>query len=300
MGAMSTHFESTPTSTSTPAPTPPELRDLAVEIAREAGELVRTRRAELVDDTSAGGLQATTTTKSSAVDPVTVVDQASEAFIVDRINRTRPGDGIIGEEGANKESTTGVEWIVDPIDGTVNFLYGIPVYAVSIGVAVDEELVAGAVLNVATRELYYAAKGHGAFHNHEGTTTQLQANTLNDTQEAMVATGFGYTSPRRKAQAQILTHVLPQVRDIRRMGAAALDFCHLAAGRIDAYYEHGLHPWDYAAGAVIAREAAAHVQVPGLRASGDDGEVVIACAQGISVAFDTLLDEAGAKKNVPM
>lgn len=292
MGPMSTHSEVTPT--------PTQLRDVAVEIAREAGELVRTRRAELVDDTSVAGLQATTTTKSSAVDPVTVVDQASEAFIVDQINRTRPGDGIIGEEGANKESTTGVEWIVDPIDGTVNFLYGIPGYAVSIGVAVDGGLVAGAVLNVATGELYYAAEGEGAFRDHEGTTTRLQTNTLNDTTEAMVATGFGYTSSRRKAQAQILTHVLPQVRDIRRMGAAALDFCHLAAGRIDAYYEHGLHPWDFAAGAVIAREAGAHVQVPGLRASGDDGEVVITSVQGISAAFDTLLDEAGAKKNVPM
>ncbi|SER44934.1 Inositol-1-monophosphatase SuhB [Corynebacterium cystitidis DSM 20524] len=285
--------------TSVPTPAPSELRDLAISIAREAGDLVRSRRAELAGDRSAAGLRAATTLKSSAVDPVTIVDQASETYIVDRISRARPDDGFIGEEGSSKESATGVEWIVDPIDGTVNFLYDIPVYAVSIGVALQGELIAGAVLNVATQELYYAASGEGAFRTSEGTTAELRVNDVVDTRQAMVATGFGYTSGRRAAQAEVLTKVLPHVRDIRRMGAAALDFCHLASGRIDAYYEHGLHPWDFAAGAVIAREAGAHVEVPALRSSGDDGEVVIATAPGITDSFYQLLESGGGRKNLP-
>ncbi|WIM66754.1 inositol monophosphatase family protein [Corynebacterium breve] len=274
--------------------TPAEFRDLACDIALGAGELVRTQRAEL-----AGEDRLDADTKSSIVDPVTVVDKASEKYIVGRISAERPLDGIVGEEGADKSSTSGVQWIVDPIDGTVNFLYGLPVYAVSIGVAIHGELVAGAVLNVATGELYLGARGEGASVRRNGKTAPLQASHVTDTEQALVATGFGYTARRREAQAQILTTLLPKVRDIRRMGAAALDLCRVAEGHVDAYYEHGLHPWDYAAGAVIAREAGCGVVVPELDVSGVEGRLVVVTAPGITNNFRALVEESGASQNLP-
>ena len=266
-----------------------QLRELCAELATRAGQLVVRQREALVDR----GELAAAETKSSQVDPVTVADKASEEFIVRELAMRRPGDGILGEEGARTESATGVEWVIDPIDGTVNFLYGLPQFAVSVGVAVRGELVAGAVCNPVSGELFTAASGHGASLDRGGQTTPLRASEATDLRSALVATGFAYVSSRRARQAEIVTGVLPEVRDIRRMGSAALDLCAVAAGRVDAYYEHGIHPWDYAAGAIIAREAGAVVRHPGLSASGDDGGLTIAAAPGVWADFEALVTRAG-------
>ncbi|WP_165165109.1 inositol monophosphatase family protein [Corynebacterium qintianiae] len=267
-----------------------ELRCLCADIATRAAELVKRQRANLA---AAGELTASGT-KSSDVDPVTVVDKASEELIVGEIAKRRPGDGILGEEGTDTASTTGVEWIIDPIDGTVNFLYGVPHYAVSIGVVVDGELAAGAVCNPATGELFTAAAGQGATLTLGTETTRLRASAATEVARCLVATGFSYSSEWRADQANILTSVLPAVRDIRRAGSAALDLCAVAAGRVDAYYEHGTHPWDYAAGALIASESGAVVRHPGLRADGAEGGLTAAAAPGVWADFSALLRRAGA------
>lgn len=281
----------------TERPTPAQLRDIAVDLAASAAALVRKQR-DFVSQH--GSLAQITSTKSSPVDPVTAVDKASEAHIVDRLAELRPDDGILGEEGANTEGTTGVTWVVDPIDGTVNFIYGLPMYAVSVGAAVDGEIVAGAVVNVASGEIYRAALGGGAWVTRGGEEMRLWASRAEDTSTALVATGFSYNSQWRAAQAEILHRVLPRVRDIRRMGSAALDLCQLAQGRVDAYYEHGTHPWDYAAGAVIAAEAGAVVHHPGLTDRGDDGALVAAAAPRLWEPFSELLSACGAWGDLPV
>ncbi len=271
-------------------PRPSELRTLCESCASGAADLVRGRRAEY----SAAGEGIPRETKSSDVDPVTVVDRAAEEYIVERLRAARPGDGIVGEEGADEASSTGVEWIVDPIDGTVNFLYGLPCYAVSVAAAVDGTVVAGAVHNVATGEVYSAAAGSGATVARGGVTVALSASEAVEVSRALVATGFSYSASWRRQQAVILGRVLPQVRDIRRMGSAALDLCAVAEGRVDAYYEHGTHPWDWAAGALVAAEAGAVVHHPGVRSKGGDGGIVVAAAPGIADALNRLLSTAGA------
>lgn len=279
----------------TERPTPAQLRDIAVDLAASAAALVRKQR-DFVSQH--GSLAQITSTKSSPVDPVTAVDKASEVHIVDRLAELRPDDGILGEEGANTEGTTGVTWVVDPIDGTVNFIYGLPMYAVSVGAAVDGEIVAGAVVNVASGEIYRAALGGGAWVTRGGEEMRLWASRAEDTSTALVATGFSYNSQWRAAQAEILHRVLPRVRDIRRMGSAALDLCQLAEGRVDAYYEHGTHPWDYAAGAIIASEAGATVRHPGLADRGGDGALVAAAGARLWDGFADLLAASGALRNL--
>lgn len=271
------------------------LIDVAVRTARQASALVRDRRAELM---GTGELAATAETKSSAVDPVTVVDKESEDLIISTLLGMRPDDGVLGEEGANIESQSGVTWIVDPIDGTVNFLYGIPQYAVSMAAADGDEIVAGVVVNVASNRMYTACRGHGAFvhESPDSAAKRLTGSGAARMSEALVATGFSYTPQWRAQQAQLLCAILPEVRDIRRAGSAALDLCMLAEGRIDAYYEHGTHPWDYAAGALIAAEAGARVIHPGLSASGHDGGLTAAAAPEIWDDFRALLARAGAEK----
>ena len=270
-----------------------ELLAVALEAALGAAELVRTRREELV---TSGALARTTETKSSDVDPVTVVDKESEAYITHTLTELRPDDGIVGEEGTSLDSHSGVRWIVDPIDGTVNFLYGIPQYAISIAAATGDDLLVAVVINVATGRTFIARKGEGAFVEsveewHQLTCAPQQPDSVS---HALVATGFSYTPEWRAQQATIITELLPQVRDIRRMGSAALDLCALAEGTVNAYYEHGIHPWDYAAGALIAAEAGAYVQHPGLSASGKDGELTAAAAPGVWEEFREALASAGA------
>ncbi|MCX7443882.1 inositol monophosphatase family protein [Corynebacterium sp. P7003] len=267
---------------------PRALRDTAIGWARRAHRLILDELSRIDD------LSASVTLKSSEVDPVTVVDRAVEELLTTLIEEERPGDGLIGEEGAHRESSTSVHWVVDPIDGTVNFLYGVPVYAVSIAAAVDGAPVAGVVLNAATGELYSAATGHGAFvTDGDGRSHRLRCNEVGETGLALVATGFSYDSGLRGRQAEILTRMLPRVRDIRRMGSAALDLCQLAAGRVDAYYEHALNGWDFAAGAVIAREAGARVVTPDLDSRSADRDLIWAAAGPLADDFGALLEQCG-------
>lgn len=265
-----------------PTPDPSALLALAVATAREAAELVRLGRAGAGDDVAV---------KSSPVDVVTAVDTASEHLIVGRLLGARPDDGVLGEEGAQRSGTSGVRWVVDPIDGTVNFLYDLPAYAVSIAAEVDGVVRAGVVLNVATGELFTAVAGGGAFLATPAAPepVRLTAGTATALEYSLVATGFGYRVEQRRAQGAVVAALLPRVRDIRRHGSAALELCAVAAGRVDAYYEADLKPWDHAAGALIAAEAGAVVTGLAGRPLGEP--MVVAAAPGIGEALLDLLVE---------
>ncbi len=264
------------------SPDPAALLALAVATAREAAELVRRGRATAGDDVAV---------KSSSVDVVTAVDTASEHLIVGRLLGARADDGVLGEEGAERAGTSGVRWIVDPIDGTVNFLYDLPAYAVSIAAEVDGVVRAGVVLNVATGELFTAVAGGGAYLATPAAPdpVRLPGSRATSLEQALVATGFGYRVEQRRAQGAVVAALLPRVRDIRRHGSAALDLCAMAAGRVDAYYEADLQPWDHAAGALIAAEAGAVLAgLPG-RPVGEP--MVVAAAPGIAAELLDLLGE---------
>ncbi len=206
------------------------------------------------DGRAAAGI-ATADTKSSSTDVVTEFDRASEALIVAGIRAARPGDGIVGEEGTATVGTSGIHWLIDPIDGTTNFLYGLPGYAVSIAVraSVDDpaDTLVGVVYVPTTGELFTATSGGGAFLNGE----PIRCSATIDLSLALVGTGFSYQPERRSRQARRVATMIPHVRDIRRFGAAAPDLCYVAAGRLDVYFEEFLGPWDLAAGELIAREA---------------------------------------------
>lgn len=256
--------------------TPPHSADLlalAVDLARRAGALALSMHA---------GLGASDT-KSSPTDVVTAADRASEALLVEGIRAARPGDGILGEEGASDDGSTGVRWVVDPVDGTVNYLYGLPQWAVSIGVEVDGTTEVGVVFDPAKDELFTAVRGGGAWLGER----RLRCTAVGELSQALVATGFGYDARRRAAQAALLPTVLPAVRDIRRLGAGALDLCAVAAGRVDAYYEQGLSPWDMCAGQLIAQEAGA--RVTGLRGSAAGAPMVVAAGPGVHGPLHDLL-----------
>jgi myo-inositol-1(or 4)-monophosphatase len=226
-----------------PEPDPADLLDLAVALATEAAAL-------LVD--GLGRVRTSVETKTSATDMVTEMDRASEQLIVAGILAARPDDAITGEEGTERPGTSGVRWIIDPVDGTTNYLYGLPGFAVSIAAEVDGEgVVAGAVADPLHGDTYTATRGGGSFRN----GARLAGPTETRLGHALVATGFSYDPARRERQAAVLREVLPRVRDIRRFGAAAVDLCAVGAGRVDAFYEKGLAPWDYAAGALVAEEA---------------------------------------------
>jgi myo-inositol-1(or 4)-monophosphatase len=193
--------------------------------------------------------------KSSPTDQVTEMDRAAEVHLARTLLGARPDDGFLGEEGHDTPGTSGVRWIVDPLDGTTNYLYRHPGFGVSVAAEVDGRSVAGAVADAVLGELYSAALGRGATRN----GVALRRGPAPPLGQMLVATGFGYAPERRARQAQVLTVVLPEVRDIRRMGAAAVDLCSVAAGRVDAFYERGLAHWDRAAGALVAREAGCQV-----------------------------------------
>jgi len=230
-----------------------DLLDLAERAARAAGDLLRTRTD--TESMAPGSEVAVLDTKTSPTDVVTAMDKASERLLRETLLGARPDDGFLGEEGADDTGASGVRWVVDPIDGTVNYLYGIPQYAVSIGVEVDGLVVAGVVHNPVSGETWTALRGRGA--RLDG--RPIAVSTLTDVSFALVGTGFGYAASRRARQAEVAAELLPQVRDVRRMGSAAIDLCFVASGRFDAYYEQGLNPWDLAAGGLIAAEAGAVV-----------------------------------------
>jgi myo-inositol-1(or 4)-monophosphatase len=263
-------------------PDPRTLLELAVATAREAAELVARGRATAADDVGV---------KSSPVDVVTAVDRASEELIVGRLLAARPGDGVLGEEGAAREGASGVRWVIDPIDGTVNFLYDLPAFAVSIAAEVDGEVVAGVVLNVASGELFTATRGGGAqlVSPSRPEPVPLAGSRPVSLEQTLVATGFGYRADQRRAQGAVVAALLPRVRDIRRVGSAALDLCAAAAGRVDAYYELNLNPWDHAAGALVAAEAG--LVVTGLPGSPFAEPMAIAAAPSIARPFVDLLGE---------
>ncbi|MEV0372314.1 inositol monophosphatase family protein [Streptomyces sp. NPDC050636] len=256
-----------------------ELLELALEAARRAGVLLRDGRpADL-------GVAAT---KSSPIDVVTEMDIASEKLITGFIAEHRPDDGFLGEEGASTEGSSGVRWVIDPVDGTVNYLYGLPSWAVSIAAEKDGETVVGVVAAPMRGETYQAVLGRGAFNNGE----RIHHRPAPPLSQALVGTGFGYLTERRAAQADVVRTLIPRVRDIRRGGSAAIDLCDVACGRLDAYYERGLNPWDLAAGVLIAREAGALTGGrPGEVAS---HELTVAASPAVFEELQPLLDELGA------
>jgi myo-inositol-1(or 4)-monophosphatase len=253
---------------------PEQLLALATDVATRAARL-------LVE--AQGRERISVATKSSRTDMVTEMDRASEQLIVRELLTARPEDGIVGEEGSARTGTSGLRWVVDPIDGTTNYLYGFPGWSVSIAAEDDEGVVAGVVVDPSHRDVFSATRGGGARRNGE----PIRCSTQTVLAETLVATGFNYQADQRRRQAEILVALLPQVRDIRRMGSASLDLCSVACGRVDAYYERGVSWWDIAAGSLIAAEAGAVVL------SLDDGPVtgdsVMASAPGVAASLRELL-----------
>jgi myo-inositol-1(or 4)-monophosphatase len=262
-----------PVVSAVPAVAAEELLALAERLATEAGAL-------LLD--GLGRTRTTIDTKSSATDMVTEVDRASEALIVGGIRAARPGDAVIGEEGADVEGTSGVQWFIDPLDGTTNYLYGLPAFSVSISASVDGTPVAGVVHDPSHGETFIATAGGGAFCNGQ----PIRASELVDLDHALVGTGYSYVAERRRLQGPVTAYVLPRVRDLRRYGSAAIDLAWVACGRLDAFFEEGLNAWDRDAGALIAAEAGAFVDLA------DD--LVVACGPHLAEPFRALLTAAGA------
>ena len=250
------------------------LMNIAARVAREAGDVVSTGRRSGVGHIS---------TKSSPTDLVTQWDTRAEALIRLRLSELRPGDGFLGEEGERSQSSTGITWVVDPIDGTTNFAYGIAGFAVSIAAVDDSGGVAAAVHAPDVRELFVAARDIGAWSNGR----RLRCSEQTSLSLALVGTGFSYEREIRSRQLRLVAERGDRIRDLRRLGAASLDLCFVAAGRLDAYFETNLQPWDTAAGILIAREAGAIVTDFG----GDsvDGGEVLASAPGIHGALVELL-----------
>jgi myo-inositol-1(or 4)-monophosphatase len=265
-------------------PAPADLLDLALSAAVAAAELL----------TSGRGRVEVVATKSSPTDVVTDMDRAAEELIRERILAERPGDVILGEEGGQAgrdgQDARGarVRWVVDPLDGTVNYLYGLPDWAVSIAAEVAGTVVAGVVCVPRRDGLFSAVLGGGAWlRPATGAPRRLACNADVPLARALVATGFGYEPGRRRVQGQVVSAVLPRVRDIRRGGACAVDLCSLAAGQVDGYYERGVHYWDIAAGSLIAREAGA--QVAGLCGRPAGTSMTLAAGPGLFGELHDLL-----------
>lgn len=257
---------------------PRELLRLATEVAGEAGQLAAKGQEQV------GVLD----TKSTPTDVVTEMDQASERLIRERIRAARPDDAFLGEEDGSSTGASGVRWIVDPIDGTVNYLYGRHDWAVSIAVEIDGEIVAGVVEAPVRSETYAALRGGGASCN----GAELHVRPAPPLELALVATGFGYEATRRAHQAQVLRTVLPRVRDIRRAGSGSLDLCAVALGEVNAYYERGLNLWDWGAAALVAEEAGA--RVGGLHGRPANPDLIIAAPGTLFDELHDLLAPLGA------
>jgi myo-inositol-1(or 4)-monophosphatase len=254
-----------------------ELGGVALRVAREAAALVRRRRESPVEVAD---------TKSSPVDVVTEADRASEELLRTLLLAARPDDAFLGEEGGDGTGTTGVRWVVDPIDGTVNFLYGLPQYAVSVAAELDGEVVAGVVINAATGTEYAATLGGGATRDGH----PIRVRPVVPLSERLVITGFNYDARIRTLQGQAAARLLPRVRDLRRLGSSALDLCFVGDGYADAYVEEGVHLWDHAVGALVVREAGGRTRlVPGI---GGTDAMVAASADGFD-EFLAAVTEAG-------
>ncbi|GAA4246635.1 inositol monophosphatase family protein [Dactylosporangium darangshiense] len=257
---------------------PVELLALAVSVARSASDLANRMRAEGVSGV---------TTKSTATDVVTAADRAVERHVREELARARPGDAVLGEEyGADRDAP--VRWILDPIDGTVNYLYDLPQYAVSLAAEVGGVVVAGVVRNAATGREWTAVRGGGAFAGQR----RLAVSGETDLGQALVGTGFGYAAERRLHQARVLAGLIGHIRDIRRFGAASIDLCLVAEGSLDAYYEKGLNAWDHAAGGLVAAEAGA--LVTGLDGAPPGPDMVVAAPPALHTQLHDRLSALGA------
>lgn len=221
---------------------------IALEAAEAAGAL-------LID--GLGRVRTAVDTKSSPTDMVTEVDRASEVLVARMIRAARPADGIVGEEGTDEPGTSGVRWLIDPLDGTTNYLYSYPAFSVSIAAEFEGETVAGVVHDPLRNEVFAGRAGDGSTCNGRA----LRVSGASSLATTLLGTGFSYEPDIRREQGALIAELLPVVRDIRRAGSAALDLCAVAASRLDAYFEWGLQPWDFAAGALIAREAGARVEM---------------------------------------
>jgi myo-inositol-1(or 4)-monophosphatase len=266
------------------ASTPGDLLTLAVRVAREAAATARRMRAEAITDVE---------TKSTDTDVVTAADRAVERQVVAAIKAVRPADGVLGEEYGNSAAPAAgaagaVRWVLDPIDGTVNYLYGLPQYAVSLAAEVAGVAVAGVVINAATGDEWTATRGGGAWRGDR----RLRPSVRTELGQSLVGTGFGYDAKRRAHQGAVVARLITRVRDIRRFGAAALDLCAVAEGTLDAYFEKGLNPWDHAAGGLIAAEAGATVS--GLRGAAPGLRMVVAAPPAIFGPLHDLLVELDA------
>ncbi len=241
-----------------PAEEVPGLLDLATRVAEEAGGLLL----RMSSGEARAALRGGATRKSSRTDLATEADRESERLIRATLASARPDDAVLGEEGGTTPGPSGLTWVVDPLDGTINFVYGFPAWAVSVAlVDAAGATVLGVVHDPERGETFRAARGQGStLDGHE-----LGIGAPAPLAECLVGTGFGYSAQRRLAQASLLPRLLPAVRDIRRAGSAALDLCWVACGRLDAFYEAGLSPWDWAAGLLVAEEAgAASLSLPGI------------------------------------
>ncbi|HEX8005983.1 MAG TPA: inositol monophosphatase family protein [Trebonia sp.] len=262
-----------------------DLLAIAMEAARAAGQLLVSRE----------GRVPVAETKSSPTDVVTEMDRRAETLIRSLILDSRPGDAILGEEGGQTTGNSTVRWVIDPLDGTVNYLYGLHDWAVSIAAEVSGVVVAGVVAVPRRGETFTAVLGGGAWLNSREGRVALRCNTGVPLDQSLVATGFGYRAERRKVQGEIVAALLPQIRDIRRAGVAAVDLCSVAAGRVDAFYERGLNYWDYAAGGLIAAEAGA--VVGGLSGAPAGTSMTVAAAPDLFRRLAGLLAEMDAERD---
>ncbi len=271
------------------------LRELAEAAARAGGELIR---AGLAEDPDARAVEST---KSTPTDIVTAMDEAVEKLLRERLSAARPEDGLLGEEAGFTPGRSGLSWVLDPIDGTVNYRYGIDAYAVSVAVVEGDPTVdgawtpvAGCVHNPATGDTWTAGRGLGArLEPGDGSSTRdLKLGPPPELDQALVATGFGYAANRRAGQARVLTGVLPRVRDIRRIGSASLDLCAVATGTVDAYYERGVNAWDIAAATVVLSEAGGAIR--GLRGAPAGGAMVVGAASPLVERLCDILGQLDA------
>ena len=226
------------------SPLSAELLALAHDVAGQAAQLLMSRPSHF-----------DLTEKSTAIDFATQMDEKAEALIVETILRARPDDGIVAEEGAARVSKSGITWVIDPLDGTVNYFYGLPGWNVSIAARDEAGSLVGVVAAPTINSLWHAVRGEGAFHNGE----KIRSTSSVSLDRALLGTGFAYDVADRTEQIAMVASLLPRVRDIRRMGSAAVDLCHVGMGALDGYFEHGLKEWDWAAGALVATEAGAQV-----------------------------------------
>lgn len=261
--------------------------ELAMSIAKEAGKLLLARPAHLEIET-----------KSSATDVVTQMDRQAEAYIVAQLSKHRPEDAILGEEGSNSTGTSDFQWVIDPIDGTVNYLHRIPHWCVSIGLKNIKtgESIAGVIYAPVYDQMYISSQGLGSWVIDQGVPRLLQVSNCAELNVAVIGTGFGYSSERRASQARVLSQVLPRVADIRRLGSCAIDLCLVAAGVLDGYYERGVNDWDHAAGELIAREAGAISS--GLRGNKVGNDMIVVATSLIHADLVAILEANSADSDI--